>query len=715
MSTDFLAQNQATATTVLALWYLDYFEKQGVWQKDFAFEKKLRDCQLDGTLASLNRINELLNQIRRLKPNPDTFFKHANHQAFLFTVAFYCGELRGRLAKKAPIWYTWQEFIQQHEDLKEQYPHCLDYQFVCKVGEDIFFPIQAIVAQLFDEQPEKSLLNMVVGDYTAPDVIFRLPEMPPHRMDFDMLQALKNTPIEFLPYLQMLPPTSLYGDDLMLQFRHLHTLYNQGRVVWAALVHADQRLLKHGNTTASRAQIIYDPTGRTPLAELDKYAERFYQYQQDNPSTQASHHDEAKDNTPTLLHAVPNEISHMPLLSGSLWVWPAHLPNGILTLPVFPILIEDNTPAVTLLPARYWTNTSWYIKWLQQQAELNEQQSTTPRTSQESTYAFEQILRQQPDFWANYHELLAPQLEQLPELGTQPQHHPIVPHEADVQFIHHCRADAVSSYPRSLEHRPSSRQIADCAKQLKIHHHSETFDDDVQIYAQMRVLNWEDLLAEVAEPYKKSRQLPKVASIIQRQKLGAVHIAKLIDFLQEQRFTQQNTTAMLYLSYLYYSGKLVSQSLHEAESCLKQAHQLGDYRATKWLAEMLLTAPKRTSALLSDDITQQSQALHDAYESAMQAGTFHYSTVEWSAQKQAFLHNPFVQLELIRHLLYQAAQAGHSRAKARLQELIEQDRLPENASESRFTDINQWLMAHFAYQPDDFKLCFDQDEAEVLI
>lgn len=703
MDTDFLTHHQPTATTVLALWYLDYFEKQGVWQKDFAFEKRLRDCQLDGTPASLNRINDLLTQIRRLKPNPDTFFKHANHQAFLFTVAFYCGEMRGRWKKIAPVWYTWQEFTHQFPEFKENYPHCLDYQFIAKMGDDVFFPIQAIVAQLFDEQPEKSLLEMVLGEGFQANPQFRLPETPAHRLDFDMLQALKNTPIEFLPYLQMLPPTSLYGDDLMAQFHHLHTLYNEGHVVWAALVHADQDLLTHGKTHSSRAQVVYDPTGRTPPTELDKYAEIFYQYQQDNPKL-------PNEENPPLLQALPAEISHMPLMSGSLWVWRAHLPNGMLTLPVFPILVADNVPAIALLPARYWRNTSLYIKWLQQQAEINEQHHADSRTSQETSYAFEQVLRQQPDFWANYHELLAPQIEQLPELGTQPQHHPIVPHEADVHFIHMCKAAAVVSHPRATEQRPSARQIIECAKQIKIHHHSETFDEDVQTYAQFRALNWESLLAEVAQhPYRKSRPLPKVAGIIQREKLGGAHIAKLVDFLQEQRFSHQNTTAMLYLSHLYYSGKLFTQSLYEAEHCLKTAHQLGDYRATKWLAEMLLIAPKRCAALLLNQVERDSAALSQAYEKAKELRHFHYDADEFHAQQLAFLNNPFVQLEQIRQLLYQAAEAGHQTAKTRLHELIQQDRLPENASDSRFSDINQWLMAHFGYQPDDFKLCFDQD------
>ncbi len=706
MSTDFLAHHQPTPTTVTALWYIHHFETQGTWQKDFAFEKRLRDCQLDYSLGSLKRIGELLEQIRRLKPNPDTFFKHANHQVFLFTVAFYCGEVRGRLAQIAPIWYTWQEFAAEHPDLKERYPHCLDYQFVCYLpNDDYFFPIQAILSALFDEPDQmQSVYQATLGNYQAVADEVVLPEMPPHGLDFDMNQALAQTPIEFLPYLQMLPPTTLYGDDLMGQIRHLHKLYQSGRVVWAALVHADQRLVDYGNAAASRAQIIYDPTGRTSPAQLDAYAEQFYQYQQDHP--QSPSEDGA------LFTPVPSEISHMPLLSGSLWVWRPHLPNGMLTLPVFPILMADDVPAVTILPARYWTQTSWYVKWLQQQAELNEQQSKEPRSSQETTYAFEHLLRQQPDFWANYHELLSPQSEHLPDLGTQPRHHPVVPHESDQRFIQLCRANAMLTYPRAQEHRPSMRTIAECVKQIQSHQTTETFESDVQMYAQLRLLNWKNLLEEVAQPYAKSRPLPKVASIIQRDKLGAAHIAKLVDFLQEQRFVHQNTTAMLYLSYLYYSGKLVSQSILEGESCLKMACQLGDYRAIKWLAEILLIAPQRAAVLLAEDVARDSQALADCYQAAQTAGTFQYDADEFQAQIQAFLHDPFAQLEQIRRLFYRAAELGHPTASARVRELIAQERLPETASENRFTDINEWLMAHFDYQPDDFKLSFDHPESE---
>lgn len=700
MPTDFLAQYQPNATTTLALWYIQHFEKQGTWQKDFAFEKKLRDCQLDYTLGSLKRIDELLAQIRRLKPNPDTFFQHANHQVFLFTVAFYCGEVRGRLFQAAPVWYTWQEFTHQDADLIAQYPHSLDYQFVCVLPDSApFFPIQAILSRLFDDEPAQTLHAAVVGLQAACADDEVLPDTPPHHLRINMHEQLTHTPIEFLPYLQMLPPTSLYGDDLMAQIRALPTLYTKGRVVWAALVNADNRLLEYGETGASRAQIIYDPTGRTSVAQLDGFAEQFYQYQQDNPSLPNDKNE--------LFTPVPSEISHMPLLAGSLWVWRPHLPNGILTLPVFPILIADNVNAATVLPAKYWSDTAWYAKWLQQQAELNEQQSQEPRSSQETTYAFEHLLRQQPDFWINFHELMSPQAESLPDLGTQPRHHPVVPHESDQRFIQLCRADAMMTYPRVRERRPSMRRVFECAKQIQQHDTSETFENDVQMYAKLRLLDWQNLLAEVAEPYPKARPLPKVAAVLQRDKLGAAHVAKLVDFLQEQRFAHQNTTAMLYLSYLYYSGKLVPQFILEAEGSLKQAYALGDYRATKWLAEMLLLAPERTAALLADEVDNQALELEQAYRAAKAAGTFDYDEDEFTKQKQLFIHDPFAQLEWVRRLLYRAAEQGHPSAKQRLHELIAEDRLPETASEMRFTDVNEWLMAHFNYQPDDFKLIYD--------
>jgi len=72
---DFLSQQQPTEFTVRALWYLHHFPQQGEWADGFAFEKQLRSCQLDYTLGSLHRIDHLLDQIRKLKPNPETFFR----------------------------------------------------------------------------------------------------------------------------------------------------------------------------------------------------------------------------------------------------------------------------------------------------------------------------------------------------------------------------------------------------------------------------------------------------------------------------------------------------------------------------------------------------------------------------------------------------------------------------------------------------------------
>lgn len=67
-TTDFLANHQPTEHNVRALWYLHQFHAKQPFSNGLAYEDLLHQCRLDYTLASLHRIDKLLDDIREKTP-----------------------------------------------------------------------------------------------------------------------------------------------------------------------------------------------------------------------------------------------------------------------------------------------------------------------------------------------------------------------------------------------------------------------------------------------------------------------------------------------------------------------------------------------------------------------------------------------------------------------------------------------------------------------
>ena len=712
---DFLSQQQPTEFTVRALWYLHHFAQQGEWADGFAFEKQLRSCQLDYTLGSLHRIDHLLDQIRKLKPNPETFFRQPENQNFLFTLAFYCGELRGRLIKNAPVWHNWQSFIAEYHGMEKIFPNVVEYELVAhfrgKNEESTYFPLVAILERLFpkQEEPEKSVYSATIaGDYQQYDLNDKLPESPIQGLALNVQDALASTHPTELPYLQILPPQWMHGDDLMAQIRAMPTLYTKGRVVWAALVQANQQLFQHNDPASCPAEVIYDKSGRTPPRLLRQYAKELFGLKHSTPDdpelAQYVHH--ITDERTRFTGRIPTKISHMNLHGATVLIWRLHLPNAILTLPIFPIIVADDCDEVMLLPAKYWADTSFYRDWLREQAVLNDEQTfrlpeKNMLSSQEMVYAFRQYIQRHNDFWAGYTELLSPQRDELPQLGTKIiEQNQVIQYETDQGFLMRCRSVAQSEYRRWYE-------FSD--------HNQNGLPESV--YQKLRDLNPDSFLSLLTEPFDvpklaNSQPLPKIAALMRQNQLSPIQIANMVQFLwaqgtisfakvldnESEHLSAINTTATLYLAFLYLTGKFVPQTIEEGASWLNLAVNLGDYRALHWVAELVMQIPELAPILFKKKLISEMSPLSIRLMNASSMGYLSYSISDVNAQESAYIHHPEAQAELARQYFQLAVELGDTSANARLNEWIAAKRLPEKAREQRFEHIQFWLMDYFAKQ-----------------
>lgn len=695
---DFLRHQQPTAATVRVLWYLNNFFQEKPWQGGFAHEQELRRCRLDYSLNSLQRIDALLDHVHTAHhPDADTFFNEMANQNFLSVIAFYCGEVLGRARRQAGVWRQYEDLIRQHPDMAETVPPAMWTDFLVEFPQSeaeenasVFFPLRAICSRLFGIEPIDSIAVTVRRQIPAdrvPDADQALPEPPPQSLDFSIRHAVATTPAHDLPYLQMLPAPELSRSPLYLQIDALSTLYRQGRAVWAALVQADPDLLKANNFHAAAAEFIYDPSGRTDPDTLLQAAKNFN-------SLRNSHDDEedaddgktayARPSVSTdsrLLHKVPSFISHMPLQAATVLVWRPHLPDGVLSRPLVPILINESTHAVTLLPARYWAHTECYQQW---------QNGEQPELQGETAPAFAALLADDAGFWRHYPELLRPLSEELPDLGHSAQPYTAEYTDGGKQRVRNYRTAAQSNYPRFSEDLPDPQDIAACEAELAAIDNT-AYPPAVEKYARLRRADFNGILAELADADANNRTggrpLPDAAAMLQRATPpSAYQISRFVHSLMKQ--SGSNHTAAVYLAYLYGTGKLLPQSLYEAAHWAHQAADGGDWRGTQLLAEMLIASPQAAPELMYERVSNEAYAFLPELKSAK------LGAKEVEIQKKAYLNHPDAVTEIIRNLLAQASAQGHPVAPVRLQQLIERQRLPAIPPAEKYRNIRSWLLAH---------------------
>lgn len=243
-----------------------------------------------------------------------------------------------------------------------------------------------------------------------------------------------------------------------------------------------------------------------------------------------------------------------------------------------------------------------------------------------------------------------------------------------------------------VETVPSDADINHCLMQLlthTMHHHG----DHVEKYARMRLADFSSALAEWRNPDYATLLgqglLPKAAAAIQNSsQLSPQQSQKLVNLLQ-QAATQNNTTAMLYLAYFYAKALFVKQSLTQAAAFARRASELGDWRGTRFLAEMLAAVPAASPELLSAEVEKTAQIWyqphkHDISQAALQAACLRFMNAS-AVIKQA-----------IRQKLLLAKQQGSPNAEQLLRVWVIEGIVPPASPAQQFCDLNIWLDVQFA-------------------
>ena len=150
-------------------------------------------------------------------------------------------------------------------------------------------------------------------------------------------------------------------DGLLRIFQDQDLLLTQGRVIWGQLVQANQILFQPTNRLTCPANVIYsvDSFFDGRLSLLSSIARGLFAQK---GSTSADREIQAFVDAVTdeMARVLRKEMPHSYTGGRSVnfatcFIQPSHLPDGFIARPSFPIIVSpDETPAMLLLPSRYW-------------------------------------------------------------------------------------------------------------------------------------------------------------------------------------------------------------------------------------------------------------------------------------------------------------------------------------------------------------------------
>jgi hypothetical protein len=152
----------------------------------------------------------------------------------------------------------------------------------------------------------------------------------------------------------------LRWDPLNIHYRHQRKVLAFGEIVWAHLVQADDGL-RQRSTSDQPAEVIYsfDPFFDAELDELGRIAGGIAALKGTEPedpvARRIARHLAARRSRVTRLRVPEEYTGGRDVYLTSMMVTRKHLPDFVLACPFFPLIAcEEASPAVMILPSRYW-------------------------------------------------------------------------------------------------------------------------------------------------------------------------------------------------------------------------------------------------------------------------------------------------------------------------------------------------------------------------
>ncbi len=124
-----------------------------------AYADELREMSLDYSLASIEKLDKLLNIIRISQPEFTRFAAAPHTQNFLHFCAFYWARTAATLSHNSLKFLNYQESKQFQPALSNEFFH----RYSALIGGKLFFPLQHITAQIW-QQPKPQTCTDLIQD-----------------------------------------------------------------------------------------------------------------------------------------------------------------------------------------------------------------------------------------------------------------------------------------------------------------------------------------------------------------------------------------------------------------------------------------------------------------------------------------------------------------------------------------------------------------------
>lgn len=222
----------------------------------------------------------------------------------------------------------------------------------------------------------QSNVNMAAFDYTSIDW-----------RGFDLAKHILQASHHEQSYLQVYVSDNLIKDELYRQVEATEDLYRYGKVVWGVVIKSDAALTEpmseeerdtpFANHRVSCADILFDPSGQAKVEDLQAKARQLMDAigtvnQPSNATPDVAFYQlHCQDDTSRVFNlAYPASIAATNYRITSSWIWRRHLPNGMLSNSVVPIIIHTNAyqnkaeqGEIMVLPSQLW-DKAYYHYWL---------------------------------------------------------------------------------------------------------------------------------------------------------------------------------------------------------------------------------------------------------------------------------------------------------------------------------------------------------------
>lgn len=222
----------------------------------------------------------------------------------------------------------------------------------------------------------KSNANMAAFDYSSIDW-----------RGFDLAKHILQASHHEQSYLQVYVSDNLIKDELYRQVEATEDLYRYGKVVWGVVIKSDAALTEpiseeerdtpFANHRVSCADILFDPSGQARVEDLQAKASQLMDAigrvnQPPNTTPDVAFYQlHCQDDTSRVFNlAYPASIAVTNYRITTSWIWRRHLPNGMLSNNIVPIIIHTNAyqnkaeqGEIMVLPSQLW-DKAYYHYWL---------------------------------------------------------------------------------------------------------------------------------------------------------------------------------------------------------------------------------------------------------------------------------------------------------------------------------------------------------------